>query len=103
MGSHEGACHDSAPTVVQFTPGDKLWTQLAYQGTPLEQSGCGFSVSGFAGITPLAGWNENAASIGYRDLCRGRVWATDFDWQDNEGYPFAYTAQLMGYFLTHRK
>jgi hypothetical protein len=61
-------------------------------------------VNGYAGITLLAGWAVGQASIGYRDLGLGRVYATDFDWQDNEMIqPFAYTNTLMGYFMTHRK
>jgi hypothetical protein len=103
MGVFTGACWDTAPTVVQFSPGDKVWTQVPFMAIPYNQSGCGYRVNGYAGITLLAGWDANNAAIGYRDLGLGRVWATDFDWQDNEGYPFAYTNQLMGYFMTHRK
>ena len=33
----------------------------------------------------------------------GRFWATDFDWQDNENYPYAYTIQLMSYMMSHRR
>jgi hypothetical protein len=67
----------------------------------LAQSGCGFDVSGFAGIVPLAGWTSAAVSIGYRDSGAGRVYATDFDWQD--GSSSAYTDTLMGYMLSHRR
>ena len=103
QGTNNGACWDTAPTVVQFTPGDKMWTKVPFMAIPNNQSGCGYSVTNYPGITPLAGWAIGQTSIGYRDLGAGRLWATDFDWQDNEGYPYAYTNTLMGYFITHRK
>lgn len=43
-------------------------------------------------------------AIAYRDRGMGRLYLTDFDWQDNEMVqPRTYTQQLMGYMMTHRK
>jgi cysteine-rich repeat protein len=89
MGVFTGGCQDTIPSVVQFNPGDKVWTKVPYQAFPIGQSGCGYFVNGYTGITLLTGWAVNQASTGYRDLGLGRVYATDFDWQDNENYPYA--------------
>ncbi|MDC0676097.1 DUF4215 domain-containing protein [Nannocystis radixulma] len=98
------SCRDTMPAVVQFNPGDKVWTKVPFVANALNQTGCGFAVGGFAGITTLTGWNANAAATGYRDLGLGRLWATDFDWQDNEmDQSFTFTNAMMGYFMTHRK
>jgi hypothetical protein len=82
-----------------------VWTKVPFQVTLPGDTGCGYRVNGYAGITLLAGWDVNNAAIGYRNLGIGRVYATDFDWQDLNGSPamMAYTNTLMGYFMTHRK
>jgi cysteine-rich repeat protein len=99
-----GSCTDRAPTVTQFTPADPIWVGVPYQAITLGESGCGYSISAFPGITKLAGWNANDVSIGYRDLMLGRVWLTDFDWQDGmANVDMTYTNKLMGYMITHRK
>ena len=99
-----GSCQDTAPTVYQFNANDPFWAANPFMQIGEGQSGCGYEVNGFPGITPLAGWNANAAAIGYRDRGLGRVWATDFDWQDGENnQSYGYTNQLMGYMITHRK
>jgi cysteine-rich repeat protein len=103
MGQFTGGCTDTIPSAVQFNPGDKVWQKVPFQLVPVNSGGCGYWVTGYAGITLLTGWAANQAAVGYRDLGLGRVYATDFDWQDNENYPYAYTQQLMGYFMTHRK
>ena len=55
-------------------------------------------------VTPLAGWDAQSASIGYRDLMLGRLYLTDFDWFDNmANVNMTFTNTLMGYMLTHRK
>jgi hypothetical protein len=102
--SRQGVCKDIIPSVVQFSPGDPFWAANAFVPITYSDTGCGYSVSAYPGITPLLGWSSSAAGVGYRDLGAGRVWATDFDWQDNENYPYQdYTAKLMGYMLSHRR
>ena len=98
-----GSCRDVLPSVVQFNSSDPFWQGVTYQPMTLGETGCGYSVSGFPGITTLAGWNASNASLGYRNLGSGRVWAADFDWQDGEVYPYqVYTGQALGYMMTHR-
>ena len=102
-GNGFGSCQDTLPSVVQFNPSDPFWLANTFQSVPLNQSGCGFSVGAYPGITALAGWDSTHAAVGYRALGQGRVWATDFDWQDNQNFPYSYTIQLMGYMMTHRR
>jgi hypothetical protein len=98
-----GACHDTAPTVVQFNPNDKFWQDNQWQAIALNETGCGRSdVDSWNGVTGLSGWDNQNVAIGYRDAGSGRVWLTEFDWQDNENFPFAYTRQLMGYMILNK-
>ena len=73
----------------------------------VDKIGCGADVSAFPGITPLAGWSPTAVSIAYRDLGQGRMWITDYDWQDlniGQNDPlFTDTYNLMGYMITHKE
>lgn len=103
QGAGQGGCQDTAPTVAQFSPNDPFWAANPYM--PAMETGCGYSVGGFPGIVPLAGWDAQNVAIGYRDSGAGRLWVTDFDWQDGDtvGADFAYTASLMGYMITHSK
>jgi cysteine-rich repeat protein len=104
QGAGNGSCQDTAPTVNQFTPADPVWQAIPFQMIQPNQTGCGATVGQFPGVTPLAGWTANAVAIAYRDLGMGRLYLTDFDWQDNEMIQnMTYTQQLMGYFMTHRK
>jgi cysteine-rich repeat protein len=104
QGATLGSCQDTAPTVTQFTPGDPVWQRVGFTAITLAQSGCGATVNAYPGITPLAGWGANQVSIAYRDLGQGRLYMTDFDWQDNEMVqPMTYTQKLMGDLMTHRK
>jgi hypothetical protein len=102
--SRLGSCTDLAPTNVRFNAADPFWLANAWQTPAPQNPGCGYPVQGFTGITTLAGWDSVNAAIGYRQYGTGRVWATDFDWQDGEtSYgSYAYTAGLMGYMITHR-
>jgi cysteine-rich repeat protein len=97
-----GGCSDLAPTVVQLSPGDPFWQSNVFVPISESAAGCGENVGGFPGITPLAGWSATTVSIAYRDAGLGRVWLTDFDWQDNDaqGSAYDYTEQLMGYMIT---
>ena len=98
-----GACSDVAPTVVQFSPEDPFWGANGFTQIPVGESGCGNDSASYAGLVPLAGWSETEVSIGYRDAGAGRVWVTNFDWQDTDaaGEVFDYTRKLMGYMITH--
>jgi hypothetical protein len=88
---------------VQFSQDDPFWQNNEWQAIALNETGCGRSdVDSWEGVVPLAGWNDNAVAIGYRDAGSGRLWLTEFDWQDGENYPFDYTADLMGYMITHQ-
>ena len=101
QGARLGGCDDTLPSLVQFTANDPFWQANVFKVFP--NSGCGHSVSGFPGVIPLAGWDANNAAVGYRDLGNGRLWATDFDWQDNQVYADNYTVNLMGYMMSHRR
>lgn len=96
-----GGCLDTAATVEQFTAADAFWQDNAFQAIMLNESGCGSNVAAFPELVPLAGWSATEVSIGYRDLGSGRVWITDFDWQDTNtvGAGYAYTEQLLGYMI----
>ncbi len=105
QGGWNGQCWDRAPIVNQFNPDDPFWQSNAFN--PIANNiGCGHDVSAFPGITALAGWNENAVSIAYRDLGSGRLWITEYDWQDlNIGQndpQFDDTYDLMGYMITNK-
>ncbi len=97
-----GGCLDNVPTVVQFSPMDRFWIDNPFVAITQSESGCGFSVSGYPFITPLAGWDANHAGLGYRNVGRGRFWAADFDWQDFDRDTDTLRS-LMGYMLTHRR
>jgi cysteine-rich repeat protein len=104
QGPGNGSCQDTAPTVVQFSPDDPMWKNVPFQAITQDQTGCGMTVGDFPGITPLAGWDDTNVAIAYRDLGLGRLYLTDFDWQDNEVIQdMTYTNTLMGYMMTHRK
>jgi hypothetical protein len=98
-----GSCTDCMPLVQQFSANDPFWQDNTFVPQPLFDSGCGYSVASFPGITPISGWDAVNVSVAYRDLGSGRFWLTDFDWQDNEQYPcMPVTEQLMGYMMTHK-
>jgi hypothetical protein len=102
-GSSFGSCRDVAPTVVQFNPNDKFWQDNNWQMIALNDTGCGRAdVDSWNGVTALAGWDNNNVAIGYRNAGAGRLWLTEFDWQDNENYPFDYTKQLMSYMVINK-
>ncbi len=101
QGNGMGSCQDNAPTVVQFTPNDQFWQDNKFQMISPGQTGCGFSVQHFPGITPLAGWDNTNVGVAYRDLGSGRLWIADFDWSDFEGVATQYSYSLLGYMVTH--
>jgi len=94
-----GSCTDRIPTVVQFSAMDPFWVDNAFVPIVLGESGCGKNAAAYPGLTPLAGWSALEVGIGYRDQMLGRVWVTEFDWQDNQVQPagaFDNTLNLMG-------
>jgi hypothetical protein len=101
--SSTGACLDGINPVVQKNPTDALWTANApFTATPLSESGCGFDMTAYPGITPLGGWSATTVSLAYRTLGLGRVWFVEADWRDNHQPDYASSLKLMGYMITHR-
>jgi len=104
QGARAGSCQDNLPSVVQFTANDPFWQDNMFVAMQPNQTGCGYSITNFPGLIPLAGWDANNVAVGYRDLGSGRLWATDFDWQDGQAYAMGNnTIALMGYMMTHRR
>jgi hypothetical protein len=98
-----GNCDDLPPTVVKHTANDPFWTDNLFTQLPLDQSGCGYPVQDFPGVTPLFGWDGTNAAGGYRDRGQGRLWLTDWDWQDQDvTYP-QWAKDLVFYMITHRR
>ena len=83
-GPRFGSCTDNITPVVQFGPQDPFWQANEFISVPLNESGCGFSMQNWAGITRLGGWSDNSVSLAYRDLGLGRVWLVQSDWQDGQ-------------------
>jgi hypothetical protein len=99
QGLFTGGCSDQMPLTVQFSPGDAFWSANTYVAD-LGSSGCGYNIDAFPGITPLAGWAVGQTSIAYRNAVLGRVWLTEYDWQD--GAPKnAQTVALMKYMIAN--
>lgn len=103
QGQGNGSCQDNAPTVVQFSANDKFWMDNTFMPIGLGQTGCGYGIQNFPQITPLAGWTAVQVGLGYRDLGTGRLWLTDWDWQDFEAVGTKYSHDLVGYMITHKK
>jgi hypothetical protein len=111
LGNRMGACWDVVPSVVQMNSSDPFWAGNTFRTVPTDMTGCGYSVNGYPGITTLLGWDASNAALGYRDLGQGRVWAVEWDWQDNETYlegtfdhvgDLSYMNRMMGYMILHR-
>lgn len=97
-----GSCQDNVPTIVQFSPMDPFWLDNPFPMLSSSQTGCGYSVAHYPHLTPLAGWDSVNVGLGYRNLGQGRLWAADFDWQDqDQNQPTLPT--LLGYMITHRR
>ena len=103
MGPQQGNCSDKFPTMFQFSPDDQFWQDNVF--TMDRDTGCGFAVQNYPGITPVSGWDAVNVAVGYQDLGSGRLWASDFDWQDTDtkGPAYDYTNGLIGYMITHRR
>jgi hypothetical protein len=103
QGGFFGACTNCLPLVHQFSPGDPFWQANAFVPDVIANAGCGFAVTAFPGVTPIAGWSANDVAVAYRDLGAGRLWLTDFDWGSGQVYPcLPKTEELMGYMMTHK-
>ena len=98
-GAHTGQCENNVNPVVRHNEDDPFWQingRLPLQ--PIETSGCGRDLSGYAEAVPLGGWDAATVSLAYRPLGEGRVWLVETDWQDSEvggSYFNASTRRLM--------
>ena len=102
-GGMEGACQETVYPVVQMSSGDHFWTVNAPFTPPsFEDSGCGYDMSMYPGITPLGGWSETTVSLAYRRLGSGRVWLVEANWRDGRPVDFSNSNELMAYMITHR-
>ena len=101
-GEWTGGCQTRFPFMHQYNPDDQFWIDNEFQGPISEQaSGCGYDISSFPGITPLAGWSPDTVGAAYRDHGAGRVWLAEFNWAtDFDGFNMQPTYNLMGYMIT---
>lgn len=87
------ACGGRVHPATRQNPDDRVWEALGpnRDRTP---AGCGFSLAGLTGITPLGGEGAEI-SLAYRHFGEGRVWLAEADWPA-EGDPLdAGSAGLM--------
>ncbi len=98
-GTAYGACHDRIATIVRFSATDPFWKATSFHPMTLGDTGCGFSVDAYPGITALAGWSKSSVSLAYRDLGQGRLWLVEDDWQDDENYSLGPTIAMMRYMV----
>ena len=102
-GMPEGSCQDAVYPAVQFSPGDHFWTVNApFIPVAYDDSGCGYDMSAYPGITPLGGWSPTSVSLAYRKLGSGRVWFVEANWADGRPVDFTSSNALMAYMITHR-
>lgn len=99
QGGRNGGCQDNVQPAVQFSPQDDFWRDNQFVGVG-GQTGCGYDISAFHGITPIGGWNANAVSLGYKDLGGGRVWLIESDWQDRDNSFTDISRDLMAYMIS---
>jgi hypothetical protein len=97
-----GACRDNIMPAVQSSALDPYWEENRFEAVPGNETGCGYDVSGFAGLVPLGGPAPGVTTLGYRDLPgRGRVWVVESDWSEGDPAFTAASAGLMHYMITH--
>jgi hypothetical protein len=100
QGGNNGGCSDDLNPPTRFNLNDAFW--VANQANPTQaNTGCGYDVTNFPGITRLAGWNANTTQVAYRDAALGRLWLVESDWQDNEASMGQASKTFMGYMITH--
>lgn len=100
LGGWAGSCSDNVNPAVRFNTTDPFW--VANGGLPpaaLGDTGCGYDMSAYPGITPLGGWSEGTVELAYRDLGAGRVWLLEADWQDTDRPDDPIADQLMQYMV----
>ena len=68
--------------MVQYAPNDGFWIDNIFQPIDLERSGCGYAINNIPDAVLLGGWSAEAASLGYYDFGRGRVWLVEANWFD---------------------
>ncbi len=98
-GSWQGNCQDNISTVNRYNVADRFWQDNAFVAMDAAQTGCGYDMSAYPNIVPLAGWGGNTVSLAYRDLGIGRVWFIEADWQDGEPAMIQQTRNFMGYMI----
>ena len=102
QGERRGSCRDNIATVVQFSPADRFWQDNEFRVMPEADTGCGYSITHFPDLVPLAGWDAASVCLGYRTLGGGRLWALDIDWQDTDAGQNQDTRDLLGYMIMNR-
>lgn len=102
QGPWSGGCQARFPAIHQYNADDPFWDDNEWHGPiPDWSSGCGYDISSFPGITPLAGWSPNTVAAAYRDHEAGRVWLAEFNWANAFGdFNMTTTFNLMGYMMT---
>jgi hypothetical protein len=101
-GAFQGSCADNIATVVQHSPDDPFWLENTFVPIASNLTGCGFDLSSYPGIVPLAGWTVPTVSLAYRELGDGRLWLVEADWQDESFLHTAETRSLMGEMMLSR-
>ena len=101
-GRFTGGFGNRMPTVVQLSPDDPFWQDNSFVPVAAQEAGYGLSLTGYPGITPLAGWDAASVSLAYRDLGLGRVWLLETNWQESLAGPMLDSDwDLMRYMITH--
>lgn len=101
-GTPLGDCDDNVAPQVRFGKKDPFWKTFDFSPEP--DSGCGYDLQDFPGITPLGGWAElpGSVSLAYRELEDGRVWLVEADWQDGDVAFSETSKRMLGYMIMNR-
>ena len=80
-----GGCRDNLNPSFRYNEDDRFWQDNANLAVEEQaNTGCGFDVAAFPGITPLGGVADGQVQLAYRDVGAGRLWLVEQDWQDNQ-------------------
>lgn len=101
QGARRGNCSDNINPAVRINLDDRFWRDNAGVAQHQGNTGCGYQIDHFPGVTLLGGWAANQNFLGYRDLDDGRVWFVDVDWQDSQNSFTEQSAELLRYMITH--
>jgi hypothetical protein len=96
--NRSGNCRDAIMPVVQYRTDQGFWDTNRFVATAVNDSGCGFDLSAFPGITPLGGPAAGITTLAYRDRGQGRLWLVESDWQDGQ-VGFEASAGLMHHMI----